>query len=167
MTFTATLDTRFSDPAAEPVSWDRVDNALAAAELYWLSTVRTDGRPHVTPLVGLWVDHSFVFCTGPAEQKALNLQGTSAVAVTTGANTWKDGLDVVVEGTALRVTGRDALQRLADGYLAKYGGDWTFDVDDDVFDPAGMSAIVLRVNPAKVLAFAKSPHGQTTFVPQK
>jgi len=34
------------------------------------------------------------------------------------------GLDVVVEGTAVRVTEQQALQRLADAYEAKYGSVW-------------------------------------------
>lgn len=49
------LDTRFSE-ASEPVSWQQVSDVLSAAELYWLTTVRKDGRPHITPLVGAWVD---------------------------------------------------------------------------------------------------------------
>jgi nitroimidazol reductase NimA-like FMN-containing flavoprotein (pyridoxamine 5'-phosphate oxidase superfamily) len=89
-------------------------NALANAELYWLTTVRGDGRPHVTPLVGVWVDDGFVFCTGPDEQKTRNLESGNAVAVTTGTNTWNDGLDVVVEGQAVRVMGLHALTELAD-----------------------------------------------------
>jgi nitroimidazol reductase NimA-like FMN-containing flavoprotein (pyridoxamine 5'-phosphate oxidase superfamily) len=97
------LDTRFSE-ASEAVGWQRVSDALTSAELYWLTTVRADARPHITPLVGAWVDGAFVFCTGPEEQKARNLNHNTAVAVTTGVNTWNDGLDVVVEGNAQRVT---------------------------------------------------------------
>ena len=41
--------------------------------------------------------------------------------------------------------------------------EWDFDNDDKGFDPNGNRAHVLRVAPAKVIAFAKSPHGQTTF----
>ncbi len=106
MTIDGKLDERFSE-ATEPVSWQQVSDVLAAAELYWLTTVRRDGRPHITPLVGAWVDDAFVFCTGPEEQKAQNLDHSTAVAVTTGVNTWNDGLDVIVEGDAERVTGRD------------------------------------------------------------
>ena len=111
MTPKGELDTRFSE-ASEPVGWQQVSDALAAAELYWLTTVRKDGRPHITPLVGAWVDDAFVFCTGPEEQKAQNLGHSTSVAVTTGVNTWNDGLDVVVEGDAERVTGRDVLTKL-------------------------------------------------------
>ena len=41
--------------------------------MYWLSTVRPDGRPHVTPLLGIWLDGALYFCTGPDERKAKNL----------------------------------------------------------------------------------------------
>jgi hypothetical protein len=163
MTITGTLDARFSE-ATEPTDWQSTADALTTAGLYWLTTVRGDGRPHVTPLVGIWIEDAFVFCTGPTEQKARNLQSGTAVVVTTGTNTWNAGLDVVVEGSAVRVTGRDRLTALADGYRAKYGDDWDFDCDDEVFDPTGEAAFVFRVVPAKVIAFAKSPHGQTTFL---
>jgi hypothetical protein len=36
-------------------------------------------------------------------------------------------------------------------------------VDDEVFDHDSMGAYVFRVTPTKVLAFAKSPHGQSRF----
>jgi predicted pyridoxine 5'-phosphate oxidase superfamily flavin-nucleotide-binding protein len=169
MTINGKLDTRFSE-ATEAVGWRQVSDALAAAELYWLTTVRKDGRPHITPLIGAWVDDGFVFCTGPEEQKAQNLVASTAVAVTTGVNTWNDGLDVVVEGNAERVTGRDTLTRLADAIREKYHGVWDFTPHDDGFghtDDNGDShiAYVYRVPPDKVLAFAKSPHGQTRFRP--
>ena len=162
MTIAGTLDTRFSE-ATEPTPWADVDGLLESAELYWLTTVRRDGRPHVTPLVGIWVDESFVFCTGPAEQKARNLEHGSDVAVTTGVNSWQAGLDVIVEGAVERVTGKAALKALADVYRAKYGDDWDFAVDDEFFDPGDVAACVFRVAPTKVLAFAKAPHGQTRF----
>jgi hypothetical protein len=38
------------------------------------------------------------------EQSAYSLVHNDSVALTTGINTWADGLDVVVEGTAVRVT---------------------------------------------------------------
>jgi hypothetical protein len=167
MAINGKLDTRFSE-ASEAVGWQQVSDALAAAELYWLTTVRKDGRPHITPLVGAWVDDAFVFCTGPEEQKAQNLNHSTSVAVTTGVNTWSDGLDVVVEGAAERVTGLERLTKLADVIREKYNGDLDFTPADDGFghtDEGGDShiAYVFLVPPVKVLAFAKSPHGQTTF----
>ncbi|MDT5211306.1 MAG: hypothetical protein QOF67_3721 [Mycobacterium sp.] len=171
MTINGKLDVRFSE-TTEPVGWQQVSDVVSTAELYWLTTVRKDGRPHITPLIGVWVDsreaQAFVFCTGPEEQKAQNLAVSTAVAVTTGVNTWNDGLDVVVEGNAERVTGRDTLTPLADTIREKYGSEWDFTPQDEGFghtDASGDShtAYVYRVSPDKVLAFTKSPHGQTTF----
>ncbi|AGB21107.1 pyridoxamine-phosphate oxidase [Mycobacterium sp. JS623] len=162
MTINGKLDTRFS-VATEPVDWQQVSEALAGAELYWLTTVRHDGRPHTTPLVGAWVDDGFVFCTGPEEQKARNLAHGTAVTVTTGVNTWNDGLDVVVEGNAERLTGLDTLTPLADRIREKYDGEWDFTPNDNGFGHGPHIAYVFRVAPLKVLAFAKSPHGQTRF----
>jgi hypothetical protein len=45
---TAEFDSRFSDPEAGPTPWSEAAQVLEHAELYWLTTVRADGRPHVT-----------------------------------------------------------------------------------------------------------------------
>ena len=128
---------------------------LEHAELYWLATVRADGRPHVTPLIGVMEAAAVHFCTGLREQKARNLEHNSRVVLTTGNNSWARGLDVIVEGAAVRVTDREGLQRLADAYEAKYGSEWHFDVGDGVFRTGEDAAAVFRIEPAKVLAFAK------------
>lgn len=162
------IDRRFSDPAAEPTPWASTERALTDAELYWITTVRADGRPHVTPLIGLYHDGAFHFCTGLREQKYKNLRHSPHVAVTTGTNTWAAGLDVVVEGTLTPITDTAELQRLADAYVDKYGEVWRFTVGDGVFGTSsdeGGPAAVFRVDAAKVIAFAKDPHGQTTYAP--
>jgi pyridoxine/pyridoxamine 5'-phosphate oxidase len=162
---TPDFDPRFSDPSASPTPWPATTKVLEQAELYWLTTVRPDGRPHVTPLIGVAEDGVMHFCTGFHEQKARNLEQNTHVALTTGNNSWASGLDVVVEGTAVRVTEGDALQRLADAYESKYGSVWHFDVSDGVFVHSGGegTAAVFRIEPSKILAFAKDPHGQTSY----
>jgi nitroimidazol reductase NimA-like FMN-containing flavoprotein (pyridoxamine 5'-phosphate oxidase superfamily) len=157
------FDARFSDPDAAPTPWSVAAEVLAQAELYWLTTVRTDGRPHVTPLVGLGDDGDVYFCTGLGEQKARNLEHSQQVAVTTGNNTWASGLDVIVEGTAIRVTETDELQRAADAYFAKYGEFWRWEVRNGMLASGDNEAALFKVEPAKVLAFAKDPHGQTRY----
>ncbi len=109
----AELDHRFSDADATAVPWDEVRRLLADAQLAWITTVRADGRPHVTPLVAAWLDDALHFCTGPDEQKAHNLVANPNVVVTTGCNRWDEGLDVMVEGEAARVTDPPILERLA------------------------------------------------------
>jgi len=160
---TTEFDGRFSDPAAGPTPWPDTARVLEQAELYWLTTVRADGRPHVTPLIGVMDDAVMHFCTGPEEQKARNLEHNARVALTTGNNAWAQGLDVVVEGTAVRITDRASLQRLADAYEAKYGSDWRFEVGDGGFGTGDDVALVFRIEADKALAFAKQPHGQTRY----
>ncbi|WP_211262113.1 pyridoxamine 5'-phosphate oxidase family protein [Nitriliruptor alkaliphilus] len=48
-TWSPQLDPRFSAPGAAPTSWPEVRQVLTDAELFWISTVRADGRPHITP----------------------------------------------------------------------------------------------------------------------
>ncbi len=157
-------DIRFGDPAAPPTPWADVIRVLERAELFWISTVRHDGRPHVTPLPAVWYENRLHFCTGPAEQKAVNISRNPRVALTTGCNLWKQGLDLVVEGTAVRVADDTQLRALADLWRIKYNGDWDFTVQDDMFNHQdGGSALVFGVAPAKALAFAKGLFAQTRY----
>jgi nitroimidazol reductase NimA-like FMN-containing flavoprotein (pyridoxamine 5'-phosphate oxidase superfamily) len=169
---TGTIDPRYGDPSAPAPSWADIERVLTDAQLYWIITVRRDGRPHAVPLVGVWQNGVFAFCTGSDEQKQRNLDANPHVAVTTGstgANGWNSGKDVVVEGAAVRVTEPEALQGLADAWFAKYGEDWRYEVRGEEFVEAGGSgaatdggAWVYTVSPAKVIAFG-DPHGQTTY----
>lgn len=58
---TAELDPQFSSPDATPTPWAVARGHLEKAEIYWLSTVRPDGRPHVTPVVAVWLDGALYF----------------------------------------------------------------------------------------------------------
>ena len=157
------LDTRFSDADAVATDWEETRGVLEEAELSWISTVRADGRPHVTPLVAVWLDDAVHFATGPEEQKAVNLRSNRHVIVTTGCNRWDGGLDIVVEGEAVQVEDEDVLARLASAWAAKWDGRWRYEVHDGGFRHEVGSGVVLvfSVKPAKVLAFAKGTFGQT------
>jgi len=157
------LDERFSDPGTEPTTWAAAQAVLESAQLSWISTVRADGRPHVSPLVAVWLDGTLHFSTGPTEQKAVNLATNPHVVVTTGCNTWDDGLDVMVEGEARRVTDRATLERLAAAWRTKWDGSWQFEATDEGFrhEQDGL-AFVFAVEPTKVLAFGRQrPSGFT------
>ncbi|MDQ6641919.1 MAG: pyridoxamine 5'-phosphate oxidase family protein [Actinomycetota bacterium] len=157
------FDGSFSRPNATATPWESTEEVLREAELYWLTTVRPDGRPHVTPLVGLWLDGAAYFTTGHDEQKARNLAHSPHVALTTGSNSWARGHDVVVEGNAARVTGHDVLTRVARAYVDKYGDDWSFEVVGDEMSEGDHPSGLFRIVPAKVLSFAKDPHAQTSY----
>jgi nitroimidazol reductase NimA-like FMN-containing flavoprotein (pyridoxamine 5'-phosphate oxidase superfamily) len=66
----AELDPRFSGPNATATTWKDVRTLVQHAELFWISTVRADVRPHVTPLPAVWSDDALHFCTAASEQKA-------------------------------------------------------------------------------------------------
>ena len=111
----------------------------------------------------MWQDGALHFCTGAAEQKGVNLARNPHCTLTTGNNAWKAGLDVVVEGSAERVTDETRLQRLADAWESKYHGDWHFDVANGAFQGDGGEALVFAVTPTKVIAFAKGDFAQTRY----
>jgi nitroimidazol reductase NimA-like FMN-containing flavoprotein (pyridoxamine 5'-phosphate oxidase superfamily) len=157
------LDQRYSDPDALAAGWEDTRRVLETAELSWISTVRADGRPHVTPLVAVWLDGAIHFHTGAGEQKAANLRANPHVVLTTGCNRWNEGLDVVVEGEAVRVTDEDMLRRLAEAWAAKWDGRWQLAVRDGCFYSNDMPSYVFSVRPATVYAHAKGdPFGATT-----
>jgi general stress protein 26 len=158
------LDQRFSEPGARPTPWEQTEAALEQAEIFWIATVRADGRPHVTPLVAVWLDGELHFSTGPGEQKAVNLRTNPAVVLSTGCNEWDHGLDVVVEGTAVRTTDHAQLERLAGAWRQKWAGQWQFEVADGAFQHAGGGeAWVFSVAPRKILAFGKGGFSQTRY----
>ncbi len=146
-----------------PVAWDEAERALSTAELSWLSTVRPDGQPHVTPLITVWHDGAVWITTGPEEQKARNLAASPKVAVTTGCNALHEGLDLVVEGTAVRETDDDRLRRVAAAFEDKYGDEWHFDVGDGAFTHGPGTAHVFAVAPLRAYGFGKAPYSHTRW----
>ena len=170
---TGRIDPRYGDASATAPTWEDIDGRLTAAQLYWLVTVRRDGRPHAVPLCGAWHEGAFFFVTGDEEQKMRNLATNQHVAVTAGplgAEGWNHGKDIVVEGIAERVTDDALLRTLARAWEVKYQGDWKWEVRDARFfelsDSGGGEGggQVFRVGPVKVMVFGDE-HGQTTYRP--
>jgi len=154
----------FSEPGSVAVPWDDIQRVLSESEMFWLSTVRRDGRPHVAPLPAMWLDGRLHFCTGAHEQKARNIESNPRCVLTTGTNAYRSGLDVVVEGTVARLGDEPTLTRLAQMWRDKL--DWAFEVADGQFRDPGNGdhrAAVFTLTPTKVLAFAKAPYSQTRY----
>ena len=152
-----TLDTRYSEPDGVVTSWEQTRRVLETAELFWLSTVQTDGRPHVTPVVAVWHDGTIHFNSADTSQKVINLRGNPHVILTTGCNRWEEGLDVVVEGEAVRITDHDRLEQLARVWATRWDGGWQFLVRDGCFylHDEHESILVFSVKLTKVFAFAR------------
>jgi nitroimidazol reductase NimA-like FMN-containing flavoprotein (pyridoxamine 5'-phosphate oxidase superfamily) len=153
----ATLSPGFSSDGAAPTAWAQARSDLEEAEVYWLSTVRPDGRPHVTPLLGIWLDGALYFCTGSTERKAKNLGQNPQCILTTGSNTL-EGLDLVVEGEAAKVSDLTELRAVADTYESKYGVRLTapeetwFGLGDAIRND---EVLVYKVAPSAAYGFAK------------
>jgi general stress protein 26 len=154
----------YSDNHATATPWSDALGIVQEAKIFWLSTVRPDGRPHVTSLIAVWVDDALYFCTGEHERKRRNLAENQHCVLTTGCNTYDEGIDIVIEGDAERITDHAELQRVADTYEAKYGSDWHFDVGNGVFQSGGREAWVYRVAPVTAFGFGKGdPFSQTRW----
>jgi nitroimidazol reductase NimA-like FMN-containing flavoprotein (pyridoxamine 5'-phosphate oxidase superfamily) len=158
----------FSEPDATPTPWADGLERLRAADTFWLSTVRPDGRPHVTPLIAVWHAEALWFATGPEERKARNLAENASCVLTTGCSDLVEGaLDVVLEGRAEQVTDDAELELVATAFAAKHPtGPWDFVVRDGAFSDrhAGGRVIVFRVGPVRGLAFRKGDRfSQTTW----
>ncbi|MFC8226532.1 pyridoxamine 5'-phosphate oxidase family protein [Streptomyces sp. NPDC057287] len=155
---TTELDARYSSalnprPGAGDVTateWAEAQRHLEEAEIFWASTVRPDGRLHVTPLIAAWYGGVLYFSTGAGEQKAKNLAHDGHCALTTGRNSLGEGLDLVVEGTAVPVDDPSALEEVIAAYEAKYGSHITS--TEGTFHGIG-DAIRIR----KALVFALTP----------
>jgi general stress protein 26 len=80
--------------------WSFVEERMAKAANYWVSTTRPNGAPHVRPVDGVWVDGSLCFGGSPETRWVRNLQRNPAVTVHIGG---EDEV-VILEGTAEFVT---------------------------------------------------------------
>lgn len=159
----AELDARYSSADAVAIPWSETERALRDAGLYWISTVRPDGRPHVTPLVGVWRAGAVYFTTGADERKALNLEENPACVITTGSNEWDSGFDVVVEGAATRVQDSALLRGVADAFRHKYGDAWSFQVTGSSFVNRGVKSVVFELVADAVFGFGKGLFSQTRY----
>jgi nitroimidazol reductase NimA-like FMN-containing flavoprotein (pyridoxamine 5'-phosphate oxidase superfamily) len=157
------LDPRYSDDAATQTEWAEARRRLQDAELFWVTTVRPDGRPHTTPLIAVWLDGALYFTTGPTEQKAKNISKNPLCILMTGCNDLKEGVDLVVEGDAVKVGDDDKLARIADAYVSKYGEDWRFEVHDGAFHHGPGEAWVFEVAPSTAYGFGKGDYSHTRW----
>lgn len=133
--------------------WSRVVERMTKAEHYWVCTVAPDGRPHATPVDGLWMDEALYFGGDPTTRRQRNLAANPAVVVHL-----EDAMDVVIlHGTAreLRDVDRALAERLADASRKKYG--WAPKPDD--YGKGG--TWVLR--PRMALAWKKFPKDVTRW----
>lgn len=120
----------------EALPWERAMERLEAEwrqqgpsgdgqpHTHWLVTVRADGRPHIMPVGAVWLEGKFYISSGPGTQKSINLARDRRCSMAIAA----EGLDMVLEGEATRVTDEARLQQLAGTF-----SDWGPQVRDSAF----------------------------------
>lgn len=112
---------------ARVTSWSDARERLAQGRTYWLATGRADGRPHVMPVLAVWLDEMLYFVAAKSSRKARNLARSALCVVTVNA----EGLDIVIEGGARRINDESKLRRVANAYASKY--EWHVAVRDGAF----------------------------------
>ena len=108
--------------------WTWVTEHLSKAHTYWIATTRTDSRPHVMPVWGVWVDDCFYFSSGRNSKKVRNLTNNPQVVICAG----DDDAGIVVEGRAKEVNSGRLKKKVIAAYKAKYETDLE-ELDEPVF----------------------------------
>jgi hypothetical protein len=136
-------------------SWDMARERLANPEdprTCWLATTRADGRPHLMPVIGFWIDGAMHIVAGEGTQKARNIasDGRCVIAMT---STTLPSLDIVIEGRADPLTDDAAVGRVAE-FLS--GKNWPLEVKGNkVYGPHAPTAgpppySIYRIAPSRV-----------------
>jgi PPOX class probable F420-dependent enzyme len=127
-----------------PWSWAR--ERLERSHDYWVATTRPDGRPHVMPVWGVFVDGAFWFSSSRGSRKARNLAANPGCAITTD-NAYEP---VVIEGTAELVQDLTAIG----GFVITINDKYQTDYSIDFFNPADNACF--RVRPSWAFALTES-----------
>jgi nitroimidazol reductase NimA-like FMN-containing flavoprotein (pyridoxamine 5'-phosphate oxidase superfamily) len=99
-----------------PIAWEWVTARLEKSRNYWVATTRKNGRPHVSPVWGLWFEGRIHFATDAKSLKAQNLDRDRSCSVHL-----ESGDEVVIlDGRAERIEDESALERFLDAYDRKY-----------------------------------------------
>jgi nitroimidazol reductase NimA-like FMN-containing flavoprotein (pyridoxamine 5'-phosphate oxidase superfamily) len=127
--------------------WTWVARKMNNCRTFWLATIHAgQGRPHVMPVWGVWLDDAFFFSTGRKSRKGQNLAANPACTI---AN--DDGEEaVIVEGRATQAEDAEELERVATAYKKKYK-----------MDPRSMGEPIFRVQPSRVFGFVETTFPQS------
>jgi hypothetical protein len=137
-----------------PIAWDEAGRLFAAERSYWVATTSDDGRPHVRPVLAVWVDDRIYSTTSPAARKGRNLTSRPSATVTARA----PAMDIVIEGPIAWIDDPRRLRQIGEAYQDKYR--WPVTVVGDAFHaPYGAPTAghppyrVYELTPAAAYAF--------------
>lgn len=142
--------------ATSPMAWPEVDQLLTDARVYWIATTRSDGRPHVVPSDGIWLDGALYFGGSHETVHMRNVRANGHAVAHVG-----DGLSaaVMLEGTVVDETPtRGTAERLAEANNTKYA-DYGLAMDAEHYLRTGVTALHGR----RVIAWTRFPDNATRF----
>jgi nitroimidazol reductase NimA-like FMN-containing flavoprotein (pyridoxamine 5'-phosphate oxidase superfamily) len=97
-------------------AWSDVTAQLEKSKNYWIGSTRPDGRPHVMPVWGVWLDGAVCFGTDRTSRKARNLQANPAATV----NLESGDEAVIIEGTVREISDAKEIAAIDAAYVKKY-----------------------------------------------
>lgn len=146
-------------PEGPFLDWAEVEDWLIEATEYWLATTRPDGRPHVVPRWGVWLDEHFWYDGSPETRHARNLTLNPACALHLESGTTV----TIVEGQSVPsdpIRGHLG-ERLAAEYARKYEKlGYAPAADAWSGDQAGGMRVL---TPARAIAWASFPTDMTRY----
>jgi hypothetical protein len=147
----------YVDSPTALLSWEGVVQRLIGARNYWLCTVRPNGRPHVIPKWGVWVEGGFYFDGSPETRHARNVGGNPYVAV----HLESGDTVVILEGQCVSLSkpGVELAEKIAREYGRKYAAQG-YAPEPTQWDAGGLFAVTPRV----VLAWTSFTDDPTKFV---
>ena len=130
----------------------------------WLATVGPDGQPHARPLGAIQIDGAFYFSSGEGTLHVRNIARNPRVSLSVATHPF----DIVIEGTARKVTDEASVQRAAEAFAAE---GWAPTVRDGAFyhEFSAPSAgpppwYVYEITPETVYALGTAePYGATRY----
>lgn len=141
------------------LAWSAVEERLQESLHYWMATTRPDGRPHVVPRWGVWIDGRFWYDGSPDTVHVQNLAANAACVLHL-----EDGRQAVIvegESRAAEPPGPDFGGRLSAEFSRKYAA-LGYSPSADSWE--GLGAGGLRVfSPLKAMAWFDFPADVTRF----
>jgi nitroimidazol reductase NimA-like FMN-containing flavoprotein (pyridoxamine 5'-phosphate oxidase superfamily) len=137
----------------ERLDWSSVESKLKASSVYWIASTRPDGRPHVVPRDGIWLDGCLYYGGVAATVHHRNITSNPEVVVHIG-----DGHEATIVEGAIEIEkpteGKAGL--LIEEMFAKYP-------QYGRLDPDMYSRGVLVLRPRRVIAWTDATLDATRF----
>jgi nitroimidazol reductase NimA-like FMN-containing flavoprotein (pyridoxamine 5'-phosphate oxidase superfamily) len=135
------------------LDWAEVERKLESARVYWIASTRPDGRPHVVPRDGMWLDGGLYYGGSPETVHHRNITHNRHIVVHIG-----DGQEAVIVEGAVEITTptEEMATRLSDASYAKYP-------QYGRVDPSLYSGGVSVLRPRRVLAWTNFTENATRF----